>query len=203
MKSLMMIALVIMFLFSLQDIYACEKLETDVKFWKTAYDDAQKIADKLYVKFKKKEFAFYLGNSKKWGQGDKMYELQESVVAARIKAQKYYDNWQDKKKKLEDCLKKHDKCMSCNKYIPKGKPYHHRVFCELYMLQAHYKVYPTGRYWSCNAAEVYLHSKNTCNQSKYSGSGERCGRTYHNCIPQECQYESSFGITRYCNKYAY
>ena len=195
--------MIIVSTFCLQHVYACENLEEDVRLLKTAYDDAQKVADELYVDFKKKEFKFYLGNSKKWGQGDKMYELQEAVVAARIKAQRDYDNWQEKKKELEDCRKKHDRCMGCNRYILKGNPYQHRVFCELYLYLAHAKVYPTGRYWSCDPAEVYLHSKNTCNQSKYSGSREKCGWTYHNCIPQICQYESSFGITRYCNKDAY
>ena len=65
MKRLFMSIMIIVSTFCLQHVDACEKLEEDVRFRKTAYDEAQKVADELYVDFKKKELKFYLGNSKK------------------------------------------------------------------------------------------------------------------------------------------
>lgn len=188
--------------FSVHYVDACNDLKNQADQAETDYNSAQQTADDLYVKFKKKELAFYFGDSNDPNQGKEMYELQERVVAARKDAQKKYDDWQEKKKQFEQCEANHDQCINCNDYISKGNPYQHRVFCSNYLSAAHSSMYPTGRYWSCNSSEVATHQERTCTRTSYSSSLQ-CGQTYQNCSPRVCSKQSSYGGTLYCSESAY
>ena len=200
-KFLSLIA--ILTIFSFQRADACEELERSVNAAQKTYDEAHYKAFELEVEFNRKAPSFLVGMSPDSKDGEKIYELQEKVVAARIDAEQKYEKLQEEKRKLEECLSNHDRCISCNGYIPAGDPYYHKTFCSDYLLQVHAQNYPTGRYWTCNSSEVNTHMSRTCSRTAYGGSGETCGQTYRNCVPRVCRHQRSYGSTLYCNEYAY